>query len=203
MAIADSFSFQSPINQHVMSPVATIPDLSVEKLSIDINHSSLEFSVRHLWLARVRGRLDAFSGQLTGATDAHDFSAAHLTFEADVNALNTNQVVRDQHLKSPEWFDAGQFPTMRFVSSTIRATGTDEYNIMGHLTLKGQTKPLTLHAQFRGTAHGSQGESRAGFSFQTVLNRKDFGMVMGPQDVGGGFVSDEVELTGEISLITA
>ena len=192
-----------PVNQFVMNPTTITPDVSVSNLSIDINHSSLEFSVRFIRTSRVRGRLDAFTGHLTGATDAHDFSAAHLTFEAPVSSLNTNQSMRDDHLKSPEWFDAGQFPTMQFVSSAIRSTGADEYDIEGNLTLKGQTKPLTLHAQFRGTGHGSQGEGRAGFSFQTTLNRKDFGIAMGPQDVGGGFVSDEVELTGEISLIAA
>ena len=111
--------------------------------------------------------------------------------------------MRDEHLKAPEWFDAATFLTTRFVSSAFTRTGDDAYDIAGQLTLKGQTHPLTLHAQFRGTGRGAQGEGRVGFSFHTTLNRKDFGISMGERDQGGFFLSDEVELTGEISLVAA
>lgn len=183
-----------------MNPATPV---AVRNLHIDPAHSSLEFSVRYLQAAKIRGRLNSFSGSLTGATSAEDFSAARLVFEAPVSSLDSNQAMRDQHLRSAQWFDADQFPTIRFESSAIAATEPGTYQIEGLLTLKGKTLPLTLHARFRGTGRGAQGEGRAGFSFQATLNRRDFGVVAGAQDVGGFFLSDKVKLTGEISLIDA
>lgn len=183
------------------NPTVTAPPVAVNDLTIDINHSSLEFAVRYLRTSRIRGRLDEFSGQLTGAANPQDFSAARLTFQAPVRTINTNQALRDEHLRDANWFDAAQFPDMRFESSAFRPTGPDAYEVDGQLTLKGQTKPVVLHAQFRGTAQDAQGESRAGFSFQTAVNRRDFNILAGPQDVGGYFLSDEVDLSGEISLL--
>src|SRR5689334_13258501 len=139
--------------------------------AIDPVHSSISFSVRHLMVSKVRGQFQDFSGTITVAEDG----TPSVTAEIAVDSLNTNNVQRDAHVKSADFFDAGTYPTATFRSTGVRPDG-DDYVLDGEFTLKGVTKPVSLNLQFNGVNPGMGHGEVAGFEASVVLNRKDFGI---------------------------
>ena len=171
--------------------------LSAGTWAIDPAHSSIEFSVRHLMVSKVRGRFDNFSGAVVVAEDGTPSVAAEIA----VDSVSSANEQRDGHIKSADFFDVEKYPTASFTSTGVRADG-DRYVLDGEFTLKGVTKPITLALTFNGVNPGMGHGEVAGFEASVVLNRKDFGVDFDlPLETGGTVVRDKVTITLEIEAL--
>ena len=139
---------------------------------VDPNHSGVFFKIRHIGLSNVRGRFNRFDATLT-VGDALDDTAVEATIE--MSSVDTNQPDRDAHLLGTDFFSADQHPVMTFRSTGVRATGGDECEIAGELTVNGITRPVTLDVEFLGVeVFPGDGTTHAGFAATTTINREDF-----------------------------
>ena len=167
---------------------------------IDAAHSEITFKVKHLMITNVTGNFTKFGATLE--SDADDFSDARITFEADVNSINTNNEQRDGHLKSADFFDTETFPVLSFESTIFKKKAEGEYILTGDLTLKGHTKPIELNVEYGGTVTDGYGQVKAGFEITGKINRKDFGLTWGAvTEAGGVVVSEEVRLAFNVQMI--
>jgi len=174
--------------------VATLPQAGT--WAIDPSHSSVEFVVRHLVVTKVKGRFGTFEGTVT--VDPTDPLGSSVDVTLQVASIDTRDEQRDAHLRSPDFFDSEQFPTITFRSSALRADGSD-YEVDGDLTIKGVTKPVTLSLEYNGTSPDPWGGIRAGFSAETEINRRDFGLDFDVKlDTGGALVGEKIKILLEI-----
>ncbi|BBX91187.1 polyisoprenoid-binding protein [Mycolicibacterium boenickei] len=177
--------------------VAVATDLTAGTWAIDPVHSSINFSVRHLMVSKVRGSFETFSGAITVAEDGTPSVSASI----DVTSIDTRNEQRDAHVRSADFFDAENYPTATFVSTGVRPDG-DDYIVDGDFTLKGVTKPVSLKLEFNGVNPGMGQGAVAGFEASVVLNRKDFGIDIDmPLETGGTVVGDKVTITLEIEAL--
>ncbi|MCV7203907.1 polyisoprenoid-binding protein [Mycolicibacterium peregrinum] len=177
--------------------VAVATDLTAGTWAIDPVHSSINFSVRHLMVSKVRGSFETFSGAITVAEDGTPSVSATI----DVNSIDTRNEQRDAHVRSADFFDADNHPTATFVSTGVRPDG-DDYIVDGDFTLKGVTKPVSLKLEYNGVNPGMGQGPVAGFEASVVLNRKDFGIDIDmPLETGGTVVGDKVTITLEIEAL--
>jgi polyisoprenoid-binding protein YceI len=180
-----------------MTAATGTTQLSVGTWAIDPVHSSIEFSVRHLMVSKVRGRFDTFGGAIVVAEDG----TPSVTAEIAVGSIDSGNEQRDAHIKSADFFDAEKYPTATFTSTGMRANG-DSYLVDGDFKLKGVTKPITLELEFNGTNPGMGHGEVAGFEASVVLNRKDFGITIDmPLETGGTVVGDKITITLEIEAL--
>ena len=173
-------------------PVAGVYD-------IDVAHTVVAFSVRHLMVSKTRGRFDSFSGTVTVAEDPTQ-SSVDVTL--DVASVNTNEAKRDEHLRSADFFDAEQFPTISFKSTGVTEHKGDTFKLTGDLTVHGVTKPVTLDAVLEGVATTPWGTSAAGFSATTEIDREAFGLTYNAAlETGGVLVGKtaKVEIEAELN----
>lgn len=162
---------------------------------IDANHSDLTFRVRHL-VSRVPGTFDRWSADLRA--DPSDWTSGSVTVTIETASINTRQEKRDNHLRSDDFFDAANHPTITFQSRSIAAEG-DRLRIAGDLTIRGITKPVVLDAEIVALTAASNGSRRVGFHATTRINRHDFGVSWNRAAEGGGLVlADDVDI--EINL---
>lgn len=167
---------------------------------IDAAHSEISFKVKHLMISTVTGKFDKFDA--TVIAENEDFTDASISFEADVNSINTGNEQRDGHLKGEDFFAADQFPKITFVSNKIEKKGEGEYAVTGDFTVRGVTKPVTLNVEHAGTVVDPYGQTKAGFEATGKINRKDFGLNWSAvTEAGGIVVSDEVKLILNVQLI--
>ena len=167
---------------------------------IDAAHSEINFKVKHLMITNVTGNFTQFDATMEAA--AEDFSDAKISFEADVNSINTNNEQRDGHLKSDDFFNAEQFPKLTFVSSGLQKKSDSEYALTGDLTIRNITKTVTLDVEFGGTMTDPWGQQKAGFEINGKINRKDFDLKWtATTEAGGIVVSDEVKLQLAVQMI--
>lgn len=167
--------------------------------TIDPDHSSVEFKIKHLAITNVNGAFGRFEGNLF--FDPSNVSAAKTTAKISVDSITTENGKRDDHLKSPDFFNTAQFPELTFVSK--ETTGSAEsFQVKGDLTMRGVTKPVVLDVTYNGTAKDHYGNERVGFSATTSLNRKDFGLTWSKlTEAGAIVVGDDVKITLDISAI--
>jgi polyisoprenoid-binding protein YceI len=159
---------------------------------IDPTHTEVQFKVKHLVIATVTGSFKKFSGSVE--SDSADFDGAEVSFSLDTNSIDTNQADRDNHLKSPDFFAAEQYPTIDFAGLLKKVQG-NEYKLDGDLTIRGTTRPIALNVDFGGTIIDPWGNNRAGFEITGKLNRKDFGLNWNAlTEAGGMVVSEDVKL---------
>ena len=160
---------------------------------IDPTHSEVSFKVKHLVVSTVTGHFDQF--EATIGTAKEDFSDAKISFEADVNSINTKNEQRDGHLKSPDFFDAAKYPKMSFESTSAKKMSDYELQVVGNLTMRGVTREIVLDVIYNGTVAGLGGNQVAGFEIRTRLNRFDFGLQWSAlTETGGVVVSNEVKI---------
>lgn len=166
--------------------------------AVDPVHSRVEFQVKHLGIATVRGHFAKFGGTLE--IDEDRATKAHGSVE--VASVNTNDEGRDAHLRSPDFFDAEQYPEITFTSREISRTGDETFEITGDLTLHGVSQELTLQAEISGTEQDPWGNERVGLEVTGELSRGDYGMTFN-QALGSGnvVVSDKVKLHLDISAV--
>lgn len=167
--------------------------MATTKWAIDPMHSEVQFKVKHLVISTVSGFFKSFEGSLE--TESDDFENAAISFALDIDSIDTNQTQRDEHLKSPEFFDAAQFPQITFKSTSFKKTGDDEYALVGDLTIKGVTKTVMLDAEFGGSTDDFYGNTKAGFEVTGKINRKDFGLTWdGVTEAGSIVVGEDIKL---------
>lgn len=163
--------------------------------TIDASHSHIGFSVRHMVVSTVRGQFNAVRGTLN--LDETNPAASRVEAEVDAATIDTHDANRDGHLRSADFFDVEQFPTITFKSTKVENNDGD-YKVTGDLTMHGVTKSVTFAVEYSGFVRDPYGLDRAGFSAQTKINRKDFGLGWGGLlETGGAIVSDEVKLNLE------
>jgi polyisoprenoid-binding protein YceI len=174
-----------------------------ETYTIDPAHSSIQFSIRHMMVSNVRGAFTGVKGAIVH--DAANPANSSIDAEIDVNTINTNDVNRDAHLKTAEFFDVEKYPTMKFVSKKVEKTGDNEYKATGDLTIHGVTKQVVLTVdEVSPEGKDPWGNTRIGASAKGKINRKDFGLTWtAALETGGVLVGDEVKLEFDIEAIKA
>jgi polyisoprenoid-binding protein YceI len=171
------------------------PEIPAGTWTIDPSHSEVSFSVRHLMVAKVRGTFERFEGTLTIAEDP---LASSVEASIDLASINTRDEQRDGHLRSPDFFETETYPTMTFRSTSVTPDG-DDFKVIGDLTLKGTTRQVELDLEFNGVHPDPWGGTRAGFSAETEISRKDFGVDFEvPMDGPGVVVGDKIKVMLEI-----
>lgn len=182
--------------------MTTATDLGLQtgKWVIDPIHSNVEFSVRHMMVSKVRGRFNDFSGEVE--VD-EDITKSKVNATINVASIDTRDENRDGHLKSADFFDVENYPTITFTSTEIVPDGSD-YIIKGDLTIKGTTKGVELKAEFNGAGPDAYGGVRSGMSATTKISRKEFGLTWNAMlETGGAVVGDEVTIHLEVELTKA
>jgi len=166
---------------------------------LDKAHSSVNFSVTHMVVSEVDGSFKDFSAEIK--SEKPDFSDLVVSFIIDVNTVFTDNDKRDEHLKSPDFFDGQKFPTITFKSTSIKKISDKKYELEGDLTMHGATKKVKWEVKYNGTMKDPYGNTRAGFKATTSINRKDYGVSWNKTlDAGGVAVSDEVALVVNVEL---
>ncbi|HLS64726.1 MAG TPA: YceI family protein [Ruania sp.] len=162
--------------------------------AIDTSHSEVGFVVRHSGIAKVRGRFTEFTGSFTVAERFAD-SSAQVTIQS--GSVHTGNEQRDTHLRSADFWSAAETPEWTFTSTSVEGSG-EEFVLHGDLTINGVTKPVDLEVEFNG-ALGAPGEEKLGFSIETEISRKEFGLTWNVALEGGGLmVGDKVKVSIEI-----
>jgi polyisoprenoid-binding protein YceI len=167
---------------------------------IDPAHSEIQFKVKHLMITTVTGHFKQFD--LTLETETDDFTTAKkIEFTADINSINTNNEQRDTHLKSADFFNAEEYAQLRFVGTKYEAKG-DEAKLYGDLTIRGITKPITLNVEFGGIVVDPYGQTKAGFTVDGKISRKEFGLTWNAvTEAGSVVVSDEIKIHTEVQVV--
>jgi polyisoprenoid-binding protein YceI len=166
---------------------------TLTKWVLDPMHSEIQFKVRHLVISTVSGFFKNFEGQLE--TENDDFTDAKIEFSLDINSIDTNQSQRDEHLKSVDFFNAEKYPKISFRSTKFVNKGSDEYALVGDLTIKDVTKPVTLAVELGGSTADFYGNTKAGFEITGKINRKEFGLVYdGVTEAGAIVLGEEIKL---------
>ena len=174
--------------------------MTMTKWSLDPTHSEVQFKVKHLMISTITGQFKKFEASVE--SDGNDFTTAKINFSADIDSISTNNDQRDAHLKNADFFDAEKFPKLSFESEKLEKTGGDNYKLHGNLTMLGVTKPVTLNVELGGIANDPWGNTRAGFSVQGKINRKDFGMAFNHTiDAGGLMLSEEINISAATEFV--
>ncbi len=177
---------------------STNPVIPAGTWTIDASHSEVGFSVRHLMVSKVKGNFDTFEGTITIGEDP---LASSVTADIDMASINTRDATRDGHLKSAEIFGVAANPKLTFVSTSVTPDGND-FKVTGNLSLKGVTKVVDLDLEFNGVGPDPWGGTRAGFSAETEISRKEFGVDFEvPMDDGGVVVGDKIKVILEVEAV--
>ncbi len=164
--------------------------------AIDKAHSKIAFNVTHMAVSEVEGNFRDFDASVV--TKSADFNGAQITFTAKTASIDTDNERRDNHLKSPDFFDAEKHPEVSFKGNLIKKG--NKYTLKGDLTLKGVTKPVEFDVTYGGTVNTGRGE-KAGFKILGTINRQDYGLTWSNKTPTGELVvGDDVDIIGKIEL---
>ena len=176
--------------------------MTKQKWTLDPAHSSVDFSVRHMMIANVKGTFQNFSAEIVA--DPTDLTTAEIEFTVETASVDTRNKERDAHLVSADFFDVENHPTMTFKATNIVKTDEGEYNVTGDLTLCGVTKQETFTVTFEGSGKDPWGNEKAGFSAEGSINRSDYGLVWNAAlETGGVLVGDKVKISLQIQAAKA
>lgn len=167
---------------------------------IDTAHSQVEFSVRHMMISNVRGRFET----LTGTVEFDEVDPARSTVDVQIEAasINTRDPRRDGHLKSPDFFDAEKYPYLTFKSTRVEPTSKTTGKIVGDLTIRDVSHEVVLDVEYSGLAKSPWGTTSAGFSAETKISRKDWGLNWNQAlETGGVLVGDEIKVAIELEIV--
>jgi len=167
--------------------------------NVDLDHSTVGFQVTHMVISQTTGKFTKYQGFIEMDPEAKEVKAIETVI--NTQSVFTDHPKRDEHLRSPEFFNVAKFPTMTYKMKSYQKTG-DTYSAIGDLTLLGVTKEITLAGTFNGTTQDPWGNTRAGFTAEGTLNRQDFGMTFSQTlDSGGLLVGNEIKIRLEIECI--
>ncbi|MYL42448.1 YceI family protein [Virgibacillus salexigens] len=166
--------------------------------NVDTIHSEIGFSVKHMMISKAKGSFNDFNAVIEANLD--DLTDSKVEVTIDVNSIDTRNKDRDDHLLSADFFDAENHPNITFAASSITKKSSTIYDITGDLTIRGTTKPVTLDVVVEGQSKDPMsGNMVAGFSGETTINRKDFGLTWNAAvETGGVLVGEEVKIHFEI-----
>ena len=166
----------------------------------DASHSRIGFVARHAMVTKVRGQFTEYSG--SGHFDAADPTNSSLELTIQADSIDTGNADRDAHLRSNDFFDMENHPTLTFTSTSVEKVQEDVYKVTGDLTVRGVTKPVEIDFEYTGAAVDPFGNTRIGLEGSTTLNRRDFGLNWNAAlDTGGVLVSEKVTLELDVSAI--
>jgi polyisoprenoid-binding protein YceI len=152
----------------------TVQSARATVYAIDPDHTSIMLNTTHLGIGTVHGRFDNFSG--TFEYDPDDITASKVSVRIDASSINTNQPVRDRHLRSADFLDVKRYPEITFTSTDVTRVNRNRLKILGDMSMHGVTCPVTLFATLRGTLADVDGKNRIAFSATTEIHREDFGL---------------------------
>lgn len=185
-----------------MTATTTTTQPQVTTWTIDAAHTSVEFAVRHMMISTVKGRFADVQGALT--FDEADPTRSAVDVTIATASVDTRSEQRDGHLKSADFFDVEQFPTIRFTSTRVVKTGGESYDLVGNLTIKDVTREVTLKVEDQGRGTTPWGQHQAGFTASTKIDRKNFGLTWNQAlEAGGVLVADEVKISVEVEFTKA
>jgi polyisoprenoid-binding protein YceI len=166
--------------------------------TLDMSHSEIGFTVRHAGISKVRGRFREASAEARVRESLAE-SSLHATVQTA--SFDSGDANRDAHVKGADFFDVAEYPEMTFRATGVEGDG-DDYTLTGDLTIRGITKPVELEVEFTGVAVDPFGATRAGFSAETEISRKEFGLTWNAAlETGGFLVSDKVKINLEAALV--
>jgi polyisoprenoid-binding protein YceI len=169
---------------------------------IDPAHSAATFQVRHLMVTNVRGEFGKMSGK--AVWDGRSFATVQAEATIDVTSINTREQKRDDHLRSPDFFDAATHPSITFRSTRAEVAGPRTFKLTGDLTIRGVTRQVILDVEATDVVQDPRGGLRVGAQATTTINRQDFGVKWNRAlDTGGVVVGDEVRITIDLALVNA
>jgi polyisoprenoid-binding protein YceI len=176
-------------------PETTTTPIPAGTWAIDTAHSTIGFTVRHMMVSKVRGTFKDFTADLVTGENPLDST---VSATVQMASIDTGDDGRDQHLRTNDFFDAENHPTMTFRSTRLEGTGS-EYQLHGDLTIRGVTRPVVLELELGGVAKDPWGNTRTGFTATGSINRKDFGVNFNaPLETGGVIVGDKVTIELDI-----
>lgn len=169
--------------------------------NIDPAHSSANFSIKHMMIAKVHGGFEKLSGQMS--FDAQNPALLKVEANIETASINTREPQRDAHLKSADFFDVEKFPLINFKSTEIQRINDSQLNVVGELTLHGVTKTVTLEVEgLSEELKDPWGNSRIGLTATTKIKRKEFGLGWNAAlEAGGVLVGDDVSITLDVQFI--
>ncbi|MHA6261213.1 YceI family protein [Sporosarcina sp. CAU 1771] len=169
------------------------------KWNVDAAHTNVGFSVRHMMVSNVKGNFTGIEGTVTG--DVNNLTEAQINFVIDVNTINTSNEDRDNHLRSEDFFAVETYPNITFNSTNIVKTGSDEYDVTGDMTVKGETKTKTFKVTRTGAGKNPWGVDVVGFESETKISRKEFGLTWNQAlETGGVLVGDDIKISIELQV---
>jgi polyisoprenoid-binding protein YceI len=181
------------------APALAVPTAAADTYGIDKAHSQVLFTVKHL-VSKVTGRFQDFDGKIVIDRAKPEASTAEFTIKT--TSVNTNEAKRDDHLRSPDFFDAAKNPEITFKSTKVTPKSKDSFDVAGDLSIRGVSKPVVLAVSFLGDVKDPWGNERAGFEVTTTLNRKDYGIVWNKALDQGGFVlGDDVAVAINLETV--
>jgi polyisoprenoid-binding protein YceI len=171
------------------------------KWAVDPAHSEIQFKVRHLMITTVTGYFRKYNIEVETEDDEDFATAKKILFTADIESIDTSNAQRDTHLRSADFFDAENHPEVKFEGKKYEQKGED-VKLHGDLTIRGVTKPIVLTVDFAGTVVDPYGQTKAGFTVDGKISRKEFGLQWNAvTEAGHVVVSDEIRLHCEIQLV--
>ncbi len=167
---------------------------------IDPIHTQIQFTARHMMISKVRGQFEKFSGQVS--LDENHPANTTVNIQVETASVNTREPKRDAHLRSADFFNAEVYPYMPFKSKQVKVIDNLHALLLGDLTIRGVTRPVTLEVEFQGKAVSPYGTENYGFTASTRINRKDWGLTWNVAlETGGVLVSEEIDISIEIELV--
>jgi len=170
--------------------------------AVDVSHSAIDFSVKHMMIAKVKGSFHNFEAQI--AADPEDLTTADIAVQIDLSSVDTRNGDRDGHLKSADFFDVENHPKLLFKATKIVSKGDGDYEVTGDVTLHGVTRSETFAVTFEGAGKDPWGNEKVGFSATGSLKRSDYGLTYNAVlETGGVLIGDEVKISIEIEASKA
>lgn len=172
----------------------SVTSFGQSKWQVDPAHSTVKFSVAHLVISEVEGSFKKFSGDITSASP--DFTGASIAFFVDVNSIDTDNEMRDKHLKSDDFFNSEKYPAMVFKSTSFKKVSGNKYRLIGNLTIRNVTKAVKFDVTYGGQAKDGYGNIKAGFKALGSINRFDYGLKYNSlTEAGGAAVGKDIAIT--------
>ncbi|MBD2846915.1 YceI family protein [Paenibacillus sp. IB182496] len=171
--------------------------MTVQKWAVDAGHSSVDFSIKHMMIARVKGTFHTFEADIEA--NPEDLTTASIEFRVDLGSIDTRNADRDNHLRSGDFFNVEKNPQMVFTAKQIVSTGSGDYRVTGDLLLNGLTRTETFVVTYEGSGKDPWGNDKVGFSAKGAILRSDYGLTYNSAlETGGVLIGDEVKIAIEL-----